>query len=256
MLFACGTPAERAAEVALHEGEAPYRKGDFAGAAMIYASATTDGRVAANLGSALYRSGLLDTAIAGFAAATERSADIMVQARACYDLGNAWFMLSRRADSTANEAGRMLSTMTIQGQDIRQQVRRIVERDSIAREQVRLLSLVDSALAQSSNAYRNSLRRDPLDEDARHNLSLVDRIIAARRKDNADREGGKEDENNKALSARAMQLIEQADALVDEFKFAEALALLRNALAAEPSLSQRKDYMDKLDVVTKAAEAK
>lgn len=256
VLAACGTPAERAAEKALHEGAGPYRSADYSSAASIFAAAAFDGRVASNLGSALYRAGQLDTAISSFTAAAARSSDTTVQAKAGYDLGNAWFMLSRQADSTANTAGEMLGNMTIQGDDIREKVRQFIVRDSIVQELVRLEDLVDSALHQSADAYKNCLRRTPADEDARHNLSLVERSIAARKKEAEERARQRDQDKNKELSERAKLLMEQADALVDEYKFNEALKLLRDGMKAEPSLGQRQDYMNKLDVVTKAAEAK
>jgi hypothetical protein len=50
-----------------------------------------------------------------------------------------------------------------------------------------------------------------------------------------------------------MIILQKADELVDAYKFAEALALLNAGLKQDPTLEQRKDYMEKLELVQKAA---
>ena len=49
--------------------------------------------------------------------------------------------------------------------------------------------------------------------------------------------------------------MQQADEMVERYEFTKALNLLRDALKTDPTLQQRQDYMNKLDVVTKAAAA-
>jgi len=97
---------------------------------------------------------------------------------------------------------------------------------------------------------------DPSDDDARHNLIAAKHLIASRAKEAAKRKDkdGDQDEK-KSLGERAQMILAQADGLVDEYKFAEALALLNAGLKQDPSLEQRKDYMEKLELVEKAAAA-
>lgn len=254
LLFACGTPEERAAENALYNGEAAYRAGRFELAADNYGQAATDHRVAYNLGNALYRSQLTDSAIASYRSASD-TATPFVAARD-HNLGSAWFRVGERADSNSKALTRTLEEMAAPGNDIGLRLRHAVMRDSLQRERARSESLIDSALSLSALSYKQSLRMDPRDEDARHDLALVQHWTASRTKQAAQDQNKNEQEKNKDLSEKAKGVMMRADSLVDRYLFGEALVLLRNALKAEPTLQQRQDYMNKLDVVTKAAGAK
>jgi len=257
LVVGCGTPAERVAERALREGEDPYRKGNFNEAAKVYATASFDPRVAYNQGNALFRSGLLDTAITSFTSAIEVAHDPAGKALAHHNLGNSWSALAMRSDSTVRHIDGILSSIRIEGDDIGRKVRQVVMRDSLRTAQQGLAHLVDSAWTQGADAYKNALRIDPLDEDARHNLALAQRHIALRRKAEADRKEKEEKEKSgKGLSERAELLMQKADELVEQYRFGEALDLLKEGLKADPTLQQEQEYMGKLDVVTEAAKAK
>lgn len=251
---ACAPSAERIAERALREGEDPYRAMHYPVADSIYATAAFDPRAAYNLGNALYEQHLLDTAIQAYRRAIDASTDETTRSQAFYNQANGWAALAFQADSLADEREQQASGMDIQGTDLVEKVRRMVVLDSLRKEHARLESLVDSALAQGAESYKHALRRTPSDEDARHNLALVQDIIAKRVKEAADK-AKKDQDKNKELSERAKQLMAQADALVEQYKFTEALKLLRDGLKSEPSLQQQQEYMQKLDVVTKAAQA-
>jgi len=173
-----------------------------------------------------------------------------------HNLGNSWTLLALDADSVSKRGSEILKGMKIEGQDISGKVRQLVMRDSLQKEQLRLEHLVDSALAQGADAYKNALRGSPADEDARHNLALVQKRIAARVKEAAQKAKNKDQNKNKGLSERAKMLLAKADELVEQYKFTEALKVLQDGLKAEPTLQQQQDYMQKLDVVTKAAQAK
>lgn len=257
LLVACGNPAERAAEQALREGESHYRAGQFEKADSVYAQASFDPRVAYNLGNTYFRQEQLDTAIKTFTRSIEGAATGPEQARAQYNLGNSWMALAYNADSLEKNGADKLSQIRIEGDDIALKVRQFVVRDSIQTELVALAHLVDSALAQGSEAYKNSLRRTPKDEDARHNLGLAQGMIAARVKEAAERATkDKKDDKDKGLSERAKAIMAKADELVEQYKFTEALKVMQDGLKTDPTLQQRQDYMHKLDVVTKAAQAK
>ena len=71
----------------------------------------------------------------------------------------------------------------------------------------------------------------------------------------ATRTGDKDKDKDKELSARAQLIMKKADELVEQYKFDEALSVMQQGLKEDPSLKAKKEYMDKLDVVTKAARA-
>lgn len=253
---ACGDAAQRAAEDALHEGAPPYREGRYVDAAAIYGAATHDPRVAYNLGNTFIKQHLPDTALRAYAQAIERGTNDADDAMSWYNMGNGWATLAHDADSMVDRGEELLKGMRIEGDDIAMKLRSIVARDSIQQDLQRLEHLLDSALAQSADAYKNTLRRTPADEDARYNLALVQKHIAMRVKEAAEKAKNQQKDKDQELSERALKLMQQADELVDQYKFTEALKLLQDGLKTDPSLKQKQEYMNKLDVVTKAAQAK
>ena len=87
-------------------------------------------------------------------------------------------------------------------------------------------------------------------------MALVQRRIAARVEEKSNGPNDQNDEKkNEGLSEKAKMLMQQADEMVERYEFTKALNLLRDALKTDPTLQQRQDYMNKLDVVTKAAAA-
>ena len=243
LLAGCGDAAQHAAEKALHQGAAPYHDQRYAEAAAIYASATYDPRVAYNLGNALYRMNLPDSATKTFGMVPPSDADTALLVATRYNMANAWTTIALEADSAIAKCQEQLEHSLIEGEDIARKVRMAVTRDSLIHARQRLDHLVDSALIQGANAYKGSLRMAPADEDARYNLAFVQRWIA------------QEKNEEKTLTEKALLLMKKADELVDLYKFTEALQLLQEGLKAEPSLQQKQEYMNKLDVVTKAAKA-
>ena len=129
-----------------------------------------------------------------------------------------------------------------------------MQRDSLQRQRNGLDHLVDSALTEGAEQFKNTLRRTPQDEDARHNLAIAQRLIAARPKNPGGNGSNKKDEK-KELSERAKLIMKRADELVEEHKFQEALEVLEQGLKQDATLQKEKEYMDKLGVVTKAARA-
>lgn len=254
---ACGDAQQRAAERALYTGEPPYREGRFDAAASIYAEADHDARVAYNMGNALLQQQLTDSSIQAYIKAVSAEQGDSVNAMTYHNLGNAWAAIAFNADTAAKEGRERMKSMPVDGADLVTKVRNIVMRDSITQENIKLDQLVDSALAQSAEAFKNGLRRSPADEDTRYNLALVQRMVAARVKEAKEREKNKnKNKDQQELSERAKRLIQQADSLVDRYQFTKALEILQAGVKADPSLQQKQDYMNKLDVVTKAAKAK
>ncbi|MEZ4806495.1 MAG: tetratricopeptide repeat protein [Flavobacteriales bacterium] len=257
LLTACGDGKEAIVEHALQLGNAQYDAARFLEAVTTYGSAPGDHRTVYNKGVAYYRTGLLPEAITELGTAATLTNDPRQASRAFYSLATARAHEAFWADSVQERAGELLDGIRIEGDDIAQQVRMVVLRDSLQREQHRLRMLTDSSLAGASSAYKEALRRAPKDEEARYGLMRVLSTIEARRKAKADREMGsnENEDQRKELSARAQLLVQRADSLVEAYRFKEALTVLEQGLKQEPTLKDKEQYMQKLEVVTKAANA-
>jgi len=252
-LVACGDANERAVETALRRGNSHYQADRFASADSTYATGPSDARLLYNRGNAEYRLAAWDSAITRFSAAAEVAGTAREQARSRYNLGDARLQQARWADSLAHAMDGTIGGITIDGEDIARKVNAFVLRDSLTREQDRLEQLVDSALIEGAEQFKNALRRTPHDEDARHNLALAQRMMATRQKNSNGDGGNKDDEKNKELSERAKLIMKRADELVEQHKFEEALQVMEQGLKQDATLQKEKQYMDKLGVVTKAA---
>ncbi|MDX9752305.1 MAG: hypothetical protein RBT71_14600, partial [Flavobacteriales bacterium] len=170
--------------------------------------------------------------------------------------GHVRLMEALAADSLHRHHTAALGGIRIEGDDIALNVERFVLRDSLRRELRRLDALIDSSLAQGAAAEMRALRLMPTHEDARHDLALARHLIGLRPGAGTGQDGDRDGEDQeKELGVRAMRIIQQADSLVDAYRFKEALGVLEQGLREDPTLEQRKGYMDKLDLVTKAAEA-
>ncbi|HRH37411.1 MAG TPA: tetratricopeptide repeat protein [Flavobacteriales bacterium] len=256
LLFAaCGTPQERLAEEALRHGAALYGIPRFSSADSAFAIAPHDARALYNQGNANFRLGKWSEAIGHYrdAIATDSSHEGL--GRANYNLGNAQLMEALYADTAMRQRQEELNGITIDGQDIAAKVSQFVLRDSVQRDVQRLDALIDSSLTQALDSYRRSLRHTPTNNDARYNFTYTQHLIDLRPKNGSgdDKDGDKD--KDKDLSERAKLLMKRADELVDQYKFQEALDVLNKGLKEDPTLKQKKEYMDKLDVVTKAAKA-
>ncbi len=252
LLSACSNSDERAVYRALHAGSAEYQSGKFAQAAATFGSAPEDARLFYNRGDAFFRIQQADSAIAAFQNA-ERMADSTLVAGASYNLGTTRLLQARLADSLSKAYTEQIAGISLEGQDIARNVSMYVLRDSLRKDVRRLEILVDSALIAGASSLKNSLRTSPTDEDARHNLIAAQRLIASRAKAEAERKKNEENDGKKELGERAMLIMQKAEELVEQYKFNEALNVLKDGLKKDPSLEQRKDYMDKLELVQKAA---
>lgn len=252
LLTACATKDEQAVIRALHAGAAQYRASQFAEAAATFGDAPSDARLSYNQGTALHRANDLDQAVTVLQDAAQMADSADLKTLAWYNLGNSRLLQARRADSLSKAYATESSGIKIEGDDIAKKVNLYVLRDSLRRESLRMDNLVDSALRAGSEAYKHVLRLAPMDEDARHDLVVIQRQLAARKKASSEK-GGDGDNADKQLGERAKLIIQKADELVEQHLFQEALNVLQKGLNEDPTLQQRKEYMDKLEVVTKAA---
>jgi hypothetical protein len=88
------------------------------------------------------------------------------------------------------------------------------------------------------------LIQNPLNEEARHNYELLARWLKR------DEERKNKDENTPEPSEFAKRKKAEADRLVEQFKFKEALTLLEAALAQDETVAAYQEFMTSLkDVV-------
>lgn len=254
LFAACSTADERAVLRSLHKGTAAYRAERFQEAAEAFAEGPSEVRLAYNAGTAELRASRPEQAVEQLRTATQLADSMPLRSWAHYNLGHAWMQQARMADSLSKAHEREAAGIRLDGTDIAQNVSLYLLRDSLRRSITRSEALVDSALAQGEMAYRTVLRMAPQDEDARHDLALAKQMRAARAKAEQERKAAK-DKEKQELGARALIILQQADELVEQYRFKEALQLLQKGLKEDPSLQQKQEYMQKLEVVTKAAAA-
>ncbi|MBK9177608.1 MAG: hypothetical protein IPM46_15000 [Flavobacteriales bacterium] len=254
VLGSCGTPEQRLADRALRLGARHYFDSAFVRADSAFAIAPHDARAVYDRGMAAQASFAFGDAASHFeqAAAMDTTA---LRPLALYNLGHARLDEARDADTTIARIQHNLGRTAPATDDITDRVSAFVLTDSLSREATRLEGRIDSALVGAINGFKACLRLTPADEDARHNLVLAQSIWAKRQKERSDRSKDGDKDKDKALTEKAKLLLQQADELVDQYRFKDALQLLQGGLKQEPSLSNKKEYMDKLDLVTKAAEA-
>ena len=251
MLVACDDAHERSVDKALRIGNAFHHAGDQVQALNAYMGAPEDHRTVFNAGVVLQQTGQWMEAVERYTLAANLADSAADRAKALYDLGYVWSDRAFLADSTSKLAGEQARAIVLEG-DINEQVRLVVLRDSLFTMERDLSQLTDSALMQSREAYRNVLRIEPQEEDARHNLALVMQRIRER-PDPADADGSKDPNKDKDLGEKAKLIMARADELVEKYLFQEALDVMRQGIQQDASLQQRKEYMDKLDMITKAA---
>jgi tetratricopeptide (TPR) repeat protein len=255
-LVACGSEQERSAERALRLGSSLYHAGQYAAADSTYAMAPSDARTLYNRGNSNHRRGHWNEAIGHYRDAIAMDSLRRAQSSDYYNLGTTHLTEALHADTSVGTINGTLGKVAVDGTDIATKVSQFVLRDSLQREIMRLESLIDSSLAQAEDNYKAALRRTPEDDDARYNLTYVRRLIAQRVKEGRGEGGKGKDDKQQELSAKAKLIMKRADELVEAFKFREALKVLEDGLKQDPSLQAKKEYMDKLNTVTKAASSK
>lgn len=251
-LAACGTPGERA----LRLGAEAYDEGAFARADSLFALAPDDARALFNRGNSAFRMGRWDEAARQFQAAMQLDSAAGRRAAAPFNLGAARLAEARHADTAITRLQRDLGQLRLEGTDIARDVATFVRRDSLRRDLVRLESTIDSAYAAAIRWNKRALRADPADDDARLNLAIAQRAFDARqRARRSGQDGQDKKDQDRQLSPRALILMQQADSLVEQYRFRSALDLLQQGLREDPSLKSKQEYMQKLETVTQAAQA-
>ena len=92
--------------------------------------------------------------------------------------------------------------------------------------------------------YKKALRLNPADNDTRYNISYALRMKFQPQLTRQNANG--QDSAGKNASDFAKETKAQADNLIREYRFAEALALMEAALAKDETMNQYAEYMAKL----------
>jgi len=256
LLAGCTTPEQRLAERALRMGAAAYDEQDYTRADSLFALAPFDGRAVFNAGNSAFEQTHWGDAIQRYREAAQLDTALAQQSRAHFNLGAAHLAEARDADSSTTRIRRDLGELRTGSGDIARDVSTFVLRDSLRRELMRLEGTIDSSYAAAMKWNKAALRADGSDNDARLNLVIAQRAQAARQRAKEERDKRDQDKNkDQALSARAQLIIQQADSLVERYRFQPALDLLQQGLREDPSLKQKEEYMKKLETVMKAATA-
>ncbi|MFZ1693868.1 MAG: hypothetical protein WAT74_11765 [Flavobacteriales bacterium] len=256
VLASCATPEERLAERALRMGASAYDAEDYAKADSLFASAPFDARALFNSGNSGFRMARWSDAIARFREARHLDSSAAHRHHVLFNLAAAHLADARDADTSIVRLTRDLGALRIEGHDIAQDVSTFVLRDSLRLDLMRLESSIDSSYAAAIRWNKAVLRMNPGDDDARLNLVLAKRAYDARKKARDARDQrDKDKDKNQELSVRAQLIMQQADSLVEQYRFNKALELMHQGLREDPSLKQKEEYMKKLETVTNAAQA-
>lgn len=100
----------------------------------------------------------------------------------------------------------------------------------------------EKAYDKAIEAFKNSLRNNPNDEETRYNLALA-----------KEKKKQKEEEDKKNQppppSEFAKRTKKQADKLLESFQFEEALKVMEAGLKKDMTISNYKEYMQKIETV-------
>ncbi len=124
------------------------------------------------------------------------------------------------------------------------------EMRSLAYQQMGVINKQRNKLEDALSNFKSSLKSNPKNEDARFNYELVKKML-----DNQeDQEQNKDDDIEPSEFAK--QLKEQADRLVKQNLFNEAMAIMQKGLQEDETVAAYKSFISKLnDVVESSIDA-
>jgi tetratricopeptide (TPR) repeat protein len=105
-------------------------------------------------------------------------------------------------------------------------------------------------LEESIEAYKNGLRNNPNDPDIKYNLSYAQKLRQQQQQQD------KEDQKKQEPSEFAKKLKEQADQLINQFKFEEAYRLMVDGMQKDQTVSAYKDFIKRIEDIVKIEKEK
>ncbi len=121
-------------------------------------------------------------------------------------------------------------------------------KDSLLKEQKKLLSNKEALLKKAIERYKSCLRLNPKDDDARYNLVYAYKL---RPLDQNQNDQDNKDKKDQEPSEFALEMKKKALELVEQNKFVEAYQLLMNAKQKDPTVGKFDKLIQKLGVITK-----
>ncbi len=106
-------------------------------------------------------------------------------------------------------------------------------------------------LKESAAAYQQALRLNPGDEDAKYNLEYVRARLQQQEQQQQDK-----DQQKKKIepSEYAKKLRQQAQELIEEYRYAEALKLMQDGLKRDETVAAYQSFIDRLNDVVEIEE--
>jgi len=118
---------------------------------------------------------------------------------------------------------------------------------SFAANQVGVLQGREKKYQEALESFKTALLKNPNNEYARYNYELLSRWLE-NQEDDKDQEKS-EDEDQMQPSNYAKRMKAQADALVDQFRFGEALDIMNRALEIDETVSYYSEFIKNLSEI-------
>jgi len=127
---------------------------------------------------------------------------------------------------------------------------------SRAEQQLGMMANRTGKQEEALNHFKQAVKADPQNEDARYNYEMLKKKLneEKEKQDKKDRQDKNKPEDKP--SEYAKKLKEQAEALSAQFRFGEAYDLMMNGAAKDPTVMFYKDFIDRLNKVSKINQSK
>jgi len=118
---------------------------------------------------------------------------------------------------------------------------------SLAYQQMGVINKQKNKMNEAMSDFKAALKSNPSNEDARYNYELLKKILD-------DQEQQQKNDENIEPSEYAKQLKEQADKLVKQFLFVQALSIMQQGLQEDKTVAAYNSFITKLNEVVESKE--
>ncbi len=119
---------------------------------------------------------------------------------------------------------------------------------SFAANQIGVLQGREEKFQEALESFKTALLKNPQNEYARYNYELLSRWLEDRDEDQDQEKSENEDQMQPSNYAKRMKA--QADALVDQFQFGQALDVMNKALEIDETVSYYEEFIKNLSEIT------
>lgn len=124
---------------------------------------------------------------------------------------------------------------------------------SFAANQIGVLQGKEEKYTEALESFKLALIKNPHNEYARYNYELLSRWLE-NRKDEEEEKEKSEEEDQMQPSNYAKRMKAEADALVDQFRFTEALEVMNKALEIDETVSSYEEFIKNLGEINEINE--